>query len=113
MAYARVDIIDHYDRTVGRTFGKHCVVKVMAGVGACKRSGSCEQPRDSGVELKILTVREQEVGCSHVIREFEFGIPTIGNTIVRSAREKLDFSGDGVPLDVVACMFRCIESQRF
>jgi hypothetical protein len=30
-------------------------------------------------KLEILTVREQKVGCSHVVREFEFGFLTVGN----------------------------------
>jgi hypothetical protein len=30
-------------------------------------------------DFEILTVREGEVGCSHVVREFKFGILAVGN----------------------------------
>jgi hypothetical protein len=37
--------------------------------------------------LEILIVRERELGCSRVVREFEFGFLTVGNPI-RSGRRK-------------------------
>jgi hypothetical protein len=44
-------------------------------------------------ELEILTVREREVGCSHVVRVFEFGILTAVNPCRNRRRERTSSSG--------------------
>jgi hypothetical protein len=43
-------------------------------------------------ELEILIVREREVGCGHVVREFEFGFLTVGNPYRNGRREKVPSS---------------------
>jgi hypothetical protein len=39
-------------------------------------------------KLENLTVREREVGCSPVIREFEFVFLTVGNPYLNGRRER-------------------------
>jgi hypothetical protein len=43
-------------------------------------------------KLENLTVREREVGCSPVIREFEFVFLTVGNPYRNRRREKISSS---------------------
>jgi hypothetical protein len=43
-------------------------------------------------ELENLTVREQEVGCSPVVREFKFVFLTVGNPYRNGRRERLSSS---------------------
>jgi hypothetical protein len=40
-------------------------------------------------KLEILTVRERKVGCSHVVREFEFGILTVENPFRNDRRKRI------------------------
>jgi hypothetical protein len=43
-------------------------------------------------KLENLTVREREVGCSPVIREFEFVFLTVGNPYRNGRRERISSS---------------------
>jgi hypothetical protein len=43
-------------------------------------------------KLENLTVREREVGCSRVIREFEFVFLTVGNPSRNGRRERISSS---------------------
>jgi hypothetical protein len=43
-------------------------------------------------ELEIMTVREREVGSSHVVREFEFGILAVKNPYCNGRRELISAS---------------------
>jgi hypothetical protein len=43
-------------------------------------------------KLNILIVREREVGCSHVVREFEFGFLAVGNPCRNGRRERFSSS---------------------
>jgi hypothetical protein len=43
-------------------------------------------------ELEIMKVREREVGSSHVVREFEFGILAVKNPYCNGRREIISAS---------------------
>jgi hypothetical protein len=43
-------------------------------------------------ELENLTVRERDVGCSPVLREFEFVFLTVGNPYRNGRRERISSS---------------------
>jgi hypothetical protein len=64
-------------------------------------------------KLENPTVGEREVGCSPVIREFEFVFLTVGNPYRNgSARVDFVFRGDDISVDIVRIRFDGKERQR-
>jgi hypothetical protein len=62
-------------------------------------------------ELEKLTVREREVGCSHLVREFEFGFLTVRNSY-GNGQVNFVFRCNYMSVDFVVSMFRDKIGQR-
>jgi hypothetical protein len=63
----------------------------------------------------MLTVHKREFEWSQVVREFKFGILTVGNPHRNGRRQRIYnfvFRGDDVSVDIVTFIFGGIEVQR-